>query len=73
MSKIVEILMLIVIGGVQAIGLAISWLASMIVLLFSEIVGTKKFVTKFHKLNKIVIDEFEDIMKVFRKLYLEVK
>ncbi len=69
MSKIIGILMLVVIGGTQLIVAGIAWVLSMIYLLATEIIGTKKFVKKFHKLNKIVTDEFLDIIKVFKDYF----
>lgn len=73
MNKILSILMLIVIGGALSVALVIAYLVSMIYLLVNEIIGTKKFAIKFHKLNNIIADEFLDIIEVFKNLYMESK
>lgn len=73
MNKILSILMLVVIGGALSVALVIAYILSMIYLLINEIIGTKKFAIKFHKLNKIIAEEFSDIIKVFRDLYMESK
>lgn len=73
MNKILSILMLIVIGGAMSITLTIAWLLGMVYLLINEIVGTKKFAAKFHRLNKIIAEEFKDIIKGIRSLFIESK
>ena len=73
MNKILSILMLITIGGAMSIALIIAWLMGMLYLLINEIIGTKKFVVKFRKLNKIIAEEFKDIIKGIKTLFVESK
>ena len=73
MNKILSILMLITIGGAMSIALIIAWLMSMLYLLINEIIGTKKFVVKFRKLNIIIAKEFKDIIKGIKTLFVESK
>lgn len=73
MNKILSILMLITIGGAMSIALIIAWLMGMLYLLINEIIGTKKFVVKFRKLNIIIAKEFKDIIKGIKTLFVESK
>ena len=73
MNKILSILMLIMIGGAMSIALIIAWLIGMLYLLINEIIGTKKFVVKFRKLNTIIAEEFKDIIKGIKSLFVESK
>lgn len=73
MNKILSILMLITIGGAMSIALIIAWLMGMLYLLINEIIGTKKFVVKFRKLNTIIAEEFKDIIKGIKSLFVESK
>lgn len=73
MNKILSILMLITIGGAMSIALIIAWLMGMLYLLINEIIGTKKFVVKFRKLNKIIAEEFKDIIRGIKTLFVESK
>ena len=73
MNKILSILMLITIGGAMSIALIIAWLMGMLCLLINEIIGTKKFAVKFHKLNTIIAEEFKDIIKGIKTLFVESK
>ena len=61
--------MLGIIGLTQAIGLAIAWLATMIFIITSEIIGTKRFNVKFKELNNIIIDEFTSIISTFKDVF----
>lgn len=70
MNKILSILMLITIGGAMSIALIIAWLMGMLCLLLNEIIGTKKFAVKFRKLNKIIAEEFKDIIKGIKTLFV---
>ena len=70
MNKILSILMLIMIGGAMSIALIIAWLIGMLCLLINEIIGTKKFAVKFHKLNIIIAEEFKDIIKGIKTLFV---
>lgn len=71
MNKILSILMLITIGGAMSISLIIAWLMGMIYLLINEIIGTKKFAKKFRKLNTIIAEEFKDIIRGIKSLFVE--
>ena len=73
MNKILSILMLITIGGAMSIALIIAWLMGMLYLLINEIIGTKKFVVKFRKLNIIIAKEFKDIIRGIKTLFVESK
>ena len=73
MNKILSILMLITIGGAMSIALIIAWLMGMLYLLINEIVGTKNFAVKFRKLNTIIAEEFKDIIKGIKTLFVESK
>ena len=73
MNKILSILMLITIGGAMSIALIIAWLMGMLYLLINEIIGTKKFVVKFRKLNTIIAEDFNDIIKGIKTLFVESK
>ena len=73
MNKILSILMLITIGGAMSIALIIAWLMGMLYLLINEIVGTKKFAVKFRKLNTIIAEEFNDIIRGIKTLFMESK
>lgn len=70
MNKILSILMLITIGGAMSIALIIAWLIGILYLLINEIIGTKKFVVKFRKLNTIIAEEFKDIIKGIKTLFV---
>ena len=70
MNKILSILMLITIGGAMSIALIIAWLMGILYLLINEIIGTKKFAVKFRKLNIIIAEEFKDIIKGIRTLFV---
>ena len=69
MNKIFGGLCLIAIGLLYGGVLVIIYLISLLYLLLNEIIGTKKFMNKFKKLNSIVITEFKDIIKSFRTLF----
>ena len=69
MNKIFGGLCLIVIGLLYGGVLVIIYLIGLLYLLLNEIIGTKKFMNKFKKLNGIVITEFKDIVKTFRTLF----
>ena len=69
MNKIFGGLCLIVIGLLYGGVLVIIYLIGLLYLLLNEIIGTKKFMNKFKKLNGIVITEIKDIVKTFRTLF----
>lgn len=69
MNKIFGGLFLIAIGLLYGGVLVIIYLVGLLYLLLNEIIGTKKFMNKFNKLNGIVITEFKDIIKTFRTLF----
>ena len=69
MNKIFGGLCVMVIGLLYGGVLVIIYLIGLLYLLLNEIIGTKKFMNKFKKLNSIVITEFKDIIKSFRTLF----
>ena len=69
MNKIFGGLCLIAIGLLYGGVLVIIYLIGLLYLLLNEIIGTKKFMNKFKKLNGIVITEFKDIVKTFGTLF----
>lgn len=68
MNKIINILLLGLVGVLGGLFALLIWMIGFILLIFNEIVGTKNFRTKLHKLNVIVKEEFGDIFNVFHKL-----
>lgn len=73
MNKILSILMLITIGYAMSIALIVAWLIGVLYLLINEIIGTKKFAVKFRKLNTIIAEEFKDIIRGIKTLFVESK
>lgn len=73
MNKILSITMLIMIGGAMTITLIVAWLMGMLYLLINEIIGTKKFAVKFRKINTIIAEEFKDIIRGIRSIFVESK
>jgi hypothetical protein len=73
MNKILSITMLIMIGGAMTIALIVAWLMGMLYLLINEIIGTKKFAVKFRKINTIIAEEFKDIIRGIRSIFVESK
>ena len=69
MNKIFGGLCVMVIGLLYGGVLVIIYLIGLLYLLLNEIIGTKKFMNKFKKLNDIVITEIKDIIKTFRTLF----
>ena len=69
MNKIFGGLCVMVIGLLYGGVLVVIYLIGLLYLLLNEIIGTKKFMNKFKKLNSIVIIEFKDIIKSFRTLF----
>lgn len=69
MNKIFGGLCVMVIGLLYGGVLVIVYLIGLLYLLLNEIIGTKKFMNKFKKLNGIVITEIKDIVKTFRTLF----
>lgn len=69
MNKIFGGLCVMVIGLLYGGVLVIIYLIGLLYLLLNEIIGTKKFMNKFKKLNGIVITEIKDIVKTFRTLF----
>ena len=69
MNKIFGGLCVMVIGLLYGGVLVIIYLIGLLYLLLNEIIGTKKFMNKFKKLNGIVITEVKDIIKTFRTLF----
>ncbi len=69
MYKIFEIVCLGAIGLLYGGVLTVSYLMSMMYLLITEIIGTKKFMRKFKKLNRFIFDEFKDTLKEFKSIF----
>ena len=69
MNKIFGGLCVMIIGLLYGGVLVIIYLIGLLYLLLNEIIGTKKFMNKFKKLNGIVITEIKDIIKTFRTLF----
>ena len=69
MNKIFGGLCVMVIGLLYGGVLVIIYLIGLLYLLLNEIIGTKKFMNKFKKLNGIVITEIKDTIKTFRTLF----
>ena len=69
MNKIFGGLCVMVIGLLYGGVLVIIYLIGLLYLLLNEIIGTKKFMNKFKKLNGIVVTEIKDIVKTFRTLF----
>ena len=69
MNKIFGGLCVMIIGLLYGGVLVIVYLIGLLYLLLNEIIGTKKFMNKFKKLNGIVITEIKDIVKTFRTLF----
>ena len=69
MNKIFGGLCVMVIGLLYGGVLVIIYLIGLLYLLLNEIIGTKKFMNKFKKLNGIGITEIKDIVKTFRTLF----
>ena len=65
--------MLIMIGGAMTIALIVAWLMGMLYLLINENIGTKKFAVKFRKINTIIAEEFKDIIRGIRSIFVESK
>lgn len=68
MNKIINIILLGVIGLIGGLFLSIVWLVGIVFILVNEIIGTRKFMMKFNKLNNIIAEEFKDILNVFKSL-----
>ena len=57
----------------MTIALVVAWLMGMLYLLINEIIGTKKFAVKFRKINTIIAEEFKDIIRGIRSIFVESK
>ena len=68
MNKIINIILLGVIGLIGGLFLSIVWLVGIVFILVNEIIGNRKFMMKFNKLNNIIAEEFKDILNVFKSL-----
>ena len=68
MSKLVNILLLGVVGILGGLFAVMIWAIGFIYLLVNEIPGAKNFRTKLHKLNIIVKEEFVEIFGIFKKM-----
>ena len=68
MNKIINILLLGMVGVLGGIFIISVWLIGIIFLLANEIILSRKFRTKLHKLNEIIVSEFKEILNVFHGL-----
>ena len=68
MSKLVNILLLVVVGILGGLFVGSIWLIGIIYLLVNEIPGAKKFRIRLHKLNDMIKVEFMEILSMFTKL-----
>lgn len=68
MNKIFGIMLLAIIGIAELGVSIISWTMGMIYLLLNYVIGTKGFNAKFRKLNGMIIEEFQDVIKAFKEL-----
>lgn len=57
------------VGLLYSAVLSISYLVGLLYLIFTEIIGTKKFMVRFKKLNKIIFEEFIDTIKTFKLIF----
>ena len=69
MSKIIGIICLGGVGILYSIVLILTYLLGLVYLFVSEIIGTKKFMDKFQRLNKLIYDEFKNMMITFKSLF----
>lgn len=69
MTKLFGIICLGGIGILYGSVLILIWLLSVIYLIITEIIGTKKFNGRFNKLNTMVIKEFKETVKTFKTIF----
>ena len=67
MNKIINILLMGVIGILTMLYMVVIWMLGMIFLVFNEIPGSRRFRDKLHKLNTIIKEEFS-VFDIFKKL-----
>ena len=68
MNKIINILLIGVVGILGSVFMISIYLLGIIFLIFNEIPGSKNFRNRLHKLNGIIKEEFVDIFHLFNKL-----
>lgn len=68
MNKIINILLMGIVGILGSVFAILIWVLGVIFLIFNEIPGAKNFRVRLHKLNVIIKEEFGDIFQIFRKL-----
>ena len=69
MTKIFGIIALGGIGLLYGTVLGLMYLLSLIYLVVTEIIGTRKFNSRFKKLNQLIFDEFNKTIKSFKSIY----
>ncbi len=69
MTKVFGIICLGGIGILYGTVLAAMYLLSMMYLIITEVIGTKKFMTRFKKLNNIIITEFKETVTTFKSIF----
>lgn len=69
MTKIFGIIALGGIGLLYGTVLGLMYLLSLIYLVVTEIIGTRKFNSRFKKLNQLIFDEFNETIKSFKSIF----
>ncbi len=69
MTKIFGIIALGGIGLLYGTVLGLMYLLSLIYLVVTEIIGTRKFNSRFKKLNQLIFDEFKETIKSFKSIF----
>lgn len=68
MNKIINMLLMGIIGVLDLMFMVVIYVVGMIFLVFNEVPGTKKFMDKLKDLNQIVKEEFVSAFQIFHKL-----
>lgn len=68
MNKLINVLLMGIVGILGSVFVISIYLLGVIFLIFNEIPGAKNFRVRLHKLNGIIKEEFIDIFNVFKKL-----
>lgn len=69
MTKIFGIIALGGVGLLYGTVLGLMYLLSLIYLVVTEIIGTKKFNSRFKKLNQLIFGEFKETIKSFKSIF----
>lgn len=68
MSKLINMLLLGIVGILGGLFAGSIWLIGIVYLLINEIPGAKNFRMRLHKLNGIIKEEFIEVFNMFTKL-----